>query len=215
MTPNPNLMGAVRTERVKRAMFGLLGPLGPLCNPVRLAEELAKLDAMCGGRLVVLFLRGTPNEHHTYDTPGEKTRVMRQEGIDLILKAGQEDEPFAWKGENYDFSTISIWPRVMQKPHPIVYGSGNSEESIRFAATRRLGIAFSFALPEAVQKWLEMYRREAAKEGWELTPELVMYRGLSYIAETDEQAEDEMGAFFGDKDDVLANLRSETMGRSE
>src|SRR3546814_3400261 len=101
---------------------------------------------------------------------------MTQEGIDLILKAWQEDEPFAWKGENYDFSTISIWPRVMQKPHPVVYGSGNSEESIRFAATRRLGIAFSFAPPEAVQKWIEMYRRRSEEH----TSELQSLMRISY-----------------------------------
>src|SRR3546814_20970942 len=88
--------------------------------------------------------------------------------------------------------TDTLFPYPTLFRSPIVYGSGNSEESIRFAATRRLGIAFSFAPPEAVQKWIEMYRREAAKEGWEPTPEHVMYRGLTYIAETDEQAEAEM-----------------------
>src|SRR3546814_9274396 len=87
MTPNPAVMAAALTQRVKRAKIELLGPLVPLSNPVRLAEELAMLDAMSGGRLVVLFLRGTPNEHHTYDTPAEKTRGMPQEGIDLILRS--------------------------------------------------------------------------------------------------------------------------------
>src|SRR3546814_15409030 len=76
MTPNPAVMAAALTKRVKRAKIALLGPLVPLSNPVRLAEELAMLDAMSGGRLVVLFLRGTPNEHHTYDKPAEKTRGM-------------------------------------------------------------------------------------------------------------------------------------------
>src|SRR3546814_1449397 len=65
MTPNPAVMAAALTQRVKRAKIALLGPLVPLSNPVRLVEELAMLDAMSGGRLVVLFLRGTPNEHHT------------------------------------------------------------------------------------------------------------------------------------------------------
>src|SRR3546814_19267954 len=39
-----------------------------------------------------------------------------------------------------------------------------------------------------------------------------MYRGLTYIAKTDEQAEAEMGAFFGAKAAEQAKLRSETMG---
>src|SRR3546814_17406951 len=113
-------MSAGRTKRGNSAKIARRSTLVPLSNPVRLAEEWVMLDAMSGGRLVVLFLRGKPNDHHTYDTPAEKTRGMTQEGIDLILKDWQEDEPFAWKGENYDFSTISIWPRVMQNPLPVV-----------------------------------------------------------------------------------------------
>jgi alkanesulfonate monooxygenase SsuD/methylene tetrahydromethanopterin reductase-like flavin-dependent oxidoreductase (luciferase family) len=212
MTPNPAIMAAALVQRVKKAKIALLGPLVPLCNPVRLAEELAMLDAMSNGRIVVLFLRGTPNEHNTYDTPAAQTRGMTQEGIDLIVKAWTEEAPFSWKGENYNFSTISVWPRVVQKPHPVIYSSGNSEESVRFAAKRRMGIAFSFAPPEVIRNWIELYRAEAAKEGWEPTPAHVMYRGLVYLAESDERAGAEAAAFFGARAEAQAKLQSATMG---
>src|SRR3546814_13769070 len=71
MTPNPAVMAAALTHRVQRAKIALMGPLVSLRTPVRLAEELAMLDAMSGGRLVGLFLRVTPNGHHTYDPPDE------------------------------------------------------------------------------------------------------------------------------------------------
>ena len=150
MTPNPMVLAGALTQVVKKARIALLGPLVPLVNPVRLAEELAMLDSMSGGRLEVLFLRGTPNEHKTYDTRAEDTRRMTQEGIDLVLKALTESEPFSWHSEHYDFSHIAVWPRPLQRPHPPVYGSGNSEESVLFAAKRRMGIAFSFAPPDVV-----------------------------------------------------------------
>jgi alkanesulfonate monooxygenase SsuD/methylene tetrahydromethanopterin reductase-like flavin-dependent oxidoreductase (luciferase family) len=124
MTPNPLIMAAAIIQRTKRVRVGLLGPLVPLVNPIRLAEEIAMLDALSNGRIEVLFLRGTPNEHNTYNTPAEKTRSMTQEGIDLILKAWHETQPFAWEGENYNFSTISVWPSITQKPNPPVFGSG-------------------------------------------------------------------------------------------
>ena len=212
MSPNPILMAAAVSQRIKRAKIALLGPLVPLCNPVRLAEELAMLDVMSNGRVVVLFLRGTANEHNTYGTPPELTRSLTQEGIDLILKAWQEDTPFSWKSENYDFGTISIWPRVVQKPHPVVYGSGNSEDSIRYAAHRRIGIAFSFIPPELVKAWVELYRAEAAKEGWEPTPEHVIYRGLAYVADSDAQAQAETAAFFGARAEAQSKLEVSTMG---
>jgi alkanesulfonate monooxygenase SsuD/methylene tetrahydromethanopterin reductase-like flavin-dependent oxidoreductase (luciferase family) len=211
MTPNPMIMAGAIAQRVRRATIALLGPLVPLNNPVRLAEEMAMLDVMTGGRLAILFLRGTPNEHHTYDTQGD-TRAMTQEGIDLILKAWREDEPFAWESDHYRFSTVSVWPRVVQKPHPIIFGSGNSPESIVFAASRRLGIAFSFAPLVAIRGWIALYRREAAQHGWTPTPAHILYRGLGHVAPTDERAGIEMGAFFSERAAEQARIEARTMG---
>jgi alkanesulfonate monooxygenase SsuD/methylene tetrahydromethanopterin reductase-like flavin-dependent oxidoreductase (luciferase family) len=212
MTPNPVVLAGALTQAVKRAKIALLGPLVPLTNPVRVAEEVAMLDCISGGRVIALFLRGTPNEHITYDTPKDDTRGMTQEGIDLILKAWKTPEPFAWEGKHYQFSHVSVWPRTPQAPHPPVYGSGNSEDSVAFAATRKMGIAFSFAEPETVKKWVDLYRLEADKAGWEPTPEHVLYRGISYVASSDEQAEADMGAYFGAKAAEAATLQAKTMG---
>lgn len=211
MTPNPMIMAAAISQRVRRATIALLGPLVPLNNPVRLAEEMAMLDVMTGGRLAVLFLRGTANEHHTYDTQGD-TRAMTQEGIDLILKAWREEEPFAWESEHYRFGTVSVWPRVVQQPHPIIFGSGNSPESIAFAASRRMGIAFSFAPLEVIREWIALYRREAALHGWAPTPAHILYRGLGHVAATDGQAGAEVGAFFSDRAAEQARIQARTMG---
>ena len=212
MTPNCVVMASALSQRTTRAKIALLGPLVPLCNPVRLAEEIAMLDTLSGGRVVVLFLRGTPNEHGTYDTPAAATREMTQEGIDLILKAWQEREPFAWHGKHYNFSTVSVWPRVQQVPHPVVYGSGNSEESVRFAAERGIGIAFSFAPMEVVKAWVDLYAAECARHGWVPTPDHVIYRGLAHVAESDAQAGADAAAFFGAKAAEQASMQSATLG---
>jgi alkanesulfonate monooxygenase SsuD/methylene tetrahydromethanopterin reductase-like flavin-dependent oxidoreductase (luciferase family) len=212
MTPNPAVMAAAIMQRVKRARVLLMGPLVPLTNPVRLAEEIAMLDVMSGGRISVLFLRGTPNEHRTYDTPAEATREMTQEGIDLITKALTEDEPFSWNGKHFNFSTISVWPKIVQKPHPRFFGSGNSEESVRFAAERGLGIAFSFAPPEAIAQWISLYRQACASAGWSPTPSHIAYRGIAHLAETEAAADSEMAEHFGAKQAQQAALQSKTMG---
>jgi alkanesulfonate monooxygenase SsuD/methylene tetrahydromethanopterin reductase-like flavin-dependent oxidoreductase (luciferase family) len=211
MTPNPMVMAAAISQVVKKAKIALLGPLLPLSNPIRVAEEVAMLDSLSGGRVIVLFLRGTPNEQKTFDTTGD-TRGMTQEGIDLIRKAWTHTEPFAWNGEHYNFSTVSVWPRVRQDPHPPIYGSGNSEESVIYAAKRRMGIAFSFAPPELVKKWIHLYRCEAARFGWTPTPEHIIYRGITYVAETDAKAVAQMAEFFGQKAAESAQFQSATLG---
>lgn len=212
MTPNPIVLAGAIAQATERVTIALLGPLVPLTNPVRLAEEVAMLDSLSGGRVMVLFLRGTPNEAHTYDTPLEQTRGMTQEGIELIMKAWTADQPFKWEGTHYRYSTVSVWPRPLQDPHPRVFGSGNSEESIAFAARRRLGIGFSFAPVEQVAKWIALYRNLAAEAGWQPGREHVLYRGIAHAAATDAQAESELLAHFASKAAESASLQQETMG---
>ena len=57
----PAVMAAAVAERCKKAKIAMLGHLLPLNNPVHVAEELGMLDNLTNGRLVMGFLRGTPN----------------------------------------------------------------------------------------------------------------------------------------------------------
>jgi alkanesulfonate monooxygenase SsuD/methylene tetrahydromethanopterin reductase-like flavin-dependent oxidoreductase (luciferase family) len=193
LTPNPLVMAGAVSQATSRARIALLGPLLPLANPVRVAEEVAMLDALTAGRVVVLFLRGTPTEHHAYGDVSAQSRAMTQEGIQLILKAWTSEEPFGWKSEHFDFPTVSVWPRTFQTPHPPVYGSGNSDESAIFAARHRLGMGISFAPAPIIRRWVELYRSEAEKAGWSPGPEHIIYRGLAHLADTDEAALADLG----------------------
>src|SRR5437868_6707516 len=123
------LAGAL-TQIVKRARIALLGPLAPISNPVRIAEEIAVLDQLSNGRLVVLPLRGTPNEFNVYvPVEAARTQSMTQEATRLIRKALSEPEPFAWDGDYYHFPRVAVWPRTLQRPYPPMYFSGNSLNS--------------------------------------------------------------------------------------
>jgi alkanesulfonate monooxygenase SsuD/methylene tetrahydromethanopterin reductase-like flavin-dependent oxidoreductase (luciferase family) len=191
MTPNPVVLAAAASQRTKNVKIALLGPLIPLTNPVRVAEEIAMLDAMNGGRTVALFIRGTPNEHLTYAVDAsrpERTREVTQEGVRLILKAWTEPEPFSWRGEYFQFEHVAVWPRGLQEPHPPVFYSGNSFESIEFAATHRLNIAIGFSPAPVVAEHIQYYKARAREAGWEPADENVLYRARVLVAEDDEQA---------------------------
>jgi len=81
-----------------------------------------------------------------------------------------------------------------------------------FAAQRRIGIGFSFAPPGVVEKWIDLYRVECAKAGWEPTPHHILYRGIAYCAPSDEQAEQDIQAFFGKQAEEQSKLQSATLG---
>ncbi len=188
MSPNPIVLASAMSQRVKRARIALLGPILPLLNPVRVAEEYAILDNLCGGRLIAGFLRGIPNEFQTYGVNPAESRSLFEEALELILRTWTEPQPFGWEGRHYRFRTVSIWPRPLQQPYPPLFMSGKAPESGTFAAKHRIGMSLSFNSLEECLDSVGYYRSEASRFGWEPSAEQVLYRGYCYVAETDEQA---------------------------
>jgi alkanesulfonate monooxygenase SsuD/methylene tetrahydromethanopterin reductase-like flavin-dependent oxidoreductase (luciferase family) len=188
-SPNPAVLAAALIQRVKRVRIGLMGPLVSISDPVRIAEEVAMLDLMSGGRVEALFLRGTPPEFLLYGANAKETRARTQEAIELIEHALSEPEPFGWEGRYYRRSTVSVWPGAMQTRLPI-WSSGNSPDSVAFAAKHGHAIGISFYPEHLVAELAETYRQACAAEGWEPRTDQVLYRGFIAVAETMEAAAD-------------------------
>jgi alkanesulfonate monooxygenase SsuD/methylene tetrahydromethanopterin reductase-like flavin-dependent oxidoreductase (luciferase family) len=188
LTPSPILSAAFLAAQFKKITIALLGPIVPHSNPVRLAEELAMLDTMAGGRLVVGLLRGTSNEALTYDLNPEEARERTDEGMELILKAWTEPQPFGWQGRYFQYRTVSIWPRPLQQPHPPTFALGTSREALEFAARHHLGCGVSYGPFDVMGKATRHYRDECARQGWNPTPEQIVYRANMLVASTDEEA---------------------------
>ena len=86
LTPSPVVSAAYLAARVDKIKIALLGPIVPVSNPIRIAEELAMLDTMAPGRIVVGLLRGTTNEYLSYDLNPKEARERTDEGMELILQ---------------------------------------------------------------------------------------------------------------------------------
>jgi alkanesulfonate monooxygenase SsuD/methylene tetrahydromethanopterin reductase-like flavin-dependent oxidoreductase (luciferase family) len=179
---------AALTQAVRRARIAVLGPLVSMNNPVRIAEEIAMLDQMSGGRLDILPLRGTPNEFPYYNVPAEETRERTQEAVLLIRKALTEPEPFSWKSTHYDFPVVSVWPGPTQAPHPPMFYSANSPESAAFAAEHHFGAAQSFAGPKLVADRMRFYREQCAAHGWTPAPDQMLVRSFCVVGENHAHA---------------------------
>ena len=170
LVPSTGPLAGALTRIVQRARIALLGPLVSINNPVRVAEEIAMLDQLSQGRLIVLLLRGTPSEFKAYEpVDAALTQPKTQAATRLVRKALTDTTPFAWKDEFFDYPNIAIWPRPLQQPLPPMYFSGNSLNSAEFAAQERLGLCISFHRPEAVANIVAHYRTEARRCGWEPT----------------------------------------------
>ncbi|HUB96561.1 MAG TPA: LLM class flavin-dependent oxidoreductase [Stellaceae bacterium] len=188
LTPNPMVMAGALTQIVKRAKIAILGPTIPILNPVRVAEEFAMVDTMSGGRLIAGMMRGTPNEYVTYNINPSESRERFAEALHLIRRAWIETQPFGWLGRYYQYRTVSIWPRPVQKPHPPLYMSGASPEAGDFAAKNHIGLGFAFTTVPGAKKSVTYYRERCHAYGWDPQPSDIIYRAMFHVADTDEQA---------------------------
>lgn len=189
--PSPNLIAAMLTQRTRRCRIGIIGNALPLHDdPLRVAEEIAMLDVISGGRIISGFVRGTGMEYYSYGVNPAHSRERFYEAHDLILKAWTEPGPFPWVGKHYRYRYVNPWPRPLQQPHPPVWLPGTgSMETVDFAAERRYPFMMVYSPVEQQRKAYELYRRLAEERyGYEALPEQLAFCVPCYVAETDEQA---------------------------
>src|SRR5215471_15813656 len=176
LTPAPIVSAAHLAACSQQIKIAVLGPIVSQSNPVQIAEDLAMLDNLMPGRLVVGLLRGITGEYPTYGLNPAEARERTSEGMELILKAWTEAQPFGWQGRHYRFRTVSVWPRPAQQPHPPTYALGASRESSELAARHRLGLGVAYAPFEVIAKATHYYREACAQHGWEPGPDAIIYR---------------------------------------
>ncbi len=140
LMPSPQLMAAVLARRTTRAAIIMLGMSIALYRPAtRAAEEIAMLDVLSGGRIVAGFPLGTPMDaNFAYGANPSDFRSVYREHHDLILRAWQDPDVFAWNGDSDKLRYVNIWPRPIQRPHPPIWipADGISSETWDFCAER-------------------------------------------------------------------------------
>ncbi|TML07505.1 MAG: LLM class flavin-dependent oxidoreductase [Actinobacteria bacterium] len=139
MVPSPNLMAAALVRRTERTAIVVMGNSLALYNPpLRVAEELAMLDVLSGGRLVAGFPVGTSMDTcYSYGINPGQLRARYAEAHDLIMQAWRSPKPFAFNGRYTKLRYVNSSPRPLQQPHPPVWipGGGSSVETWDLAAT--------------------------------------------------------------------------------
>jgi alkanesulfonate monooxygenase SsuD/methylene tetrahydromethanopterin reductase-like flavin-dependent oxidoreductase (luciferase family) len=131
-SPVPVLAGfATRTSRV---VLGTDILVAPFYHPVRLAEDIALLDVMSDGRVVVGAAIGyKPDEFALYGADLEKRGARFEEQL-AILKGLWTQETFAFSGKYYQIEG-QLEPKPVTKPHPPLWVGGWGQLTLRRAAT--------------------------------------------------------------------------------
>lgn len=192
LTPNPVLMGVDIAARTSRIRIGQAAAIATFWHPLRLAEDLAMLDQLSGGRVEVglgrgLYGREALNLNRLADPRDqEQNRALFDETLEILLKAWG-DGFFEHHGRFYEFpapgvawdhplspatpdftadgkiTKMSVIPKPLQRPHPPLWQVIDSPRSIQTAAQQ--GIQGIFWLPpvSALKSRFELYRDTASE----------------------------------------------------
>jgi alkanesulfonate monooxygenase SsuD/methylene tetrahydromethanopterin reductase-like flavin-dependent oxidoreductase (luciferase family) len=142
-----SLMGyvAARTEQVRLRFASIV--LLPFNHPIRIAERVATLDVLSGGRVDLGTARSNnPGTLKSFGVAPGDTRAMWAESTDIIRKALSQ-ETFEHDGELYKIPPTSINPRPIQQPMPPMHVAAASAETHRGAGRRGIGVMTGNSLP--------------------------------------------------------------------
>lgn len=178
--------GAAAVTRRMRIGTGVL--LVPLYAPLKLAEDIAVLDNLSGGRFVFGVAPGyVAAEFAAHGIPRDERIGRFEEALDLMTRAWTEDS-FSFDGRYYNVPETRMTPKPAQSPHPPIWYGVSAAGSLRRAARRH---AIQIMSPrhghEELLQHYAPYEEEAAKIGWAI-PERPIMRSV-FVAETKAKAE--------------------------
>jgi alkanesulfonate monooxygenase SsuD/methylene tetrahydromethanopterin reductase-like flavin-dependent oxidoreductase (luciferase family) len=195
MMPSPNLMAAALARRTHDAMLLVLGNSIALYNPpIRVAEEMAMLDVISGGRLIAGFPVGTSMDiNYCYGQNPVTVREKYREGHDLVIKAWAARAPFAFDGKYTKLRYVNLWPRPIQQPRPPVWVPGlGSIETWDWCVERDYNYSYlSFSGYKRAQKVMDGYWARRAALGADDNPHSAAFFQQVCISDTDAACERE------------------------
>src|SRR5213075_1188532 len=153
----PDVFLAAASQRTKNIRLGHgIVQIPPGFNhPARVAERVATLDRVSGGR--VEFGTGESSsqaELGGFGVPRDDKRAQWAEWLDAITRMFVE-EPFAgYDGRWLRMPPRNVIPKPAQRPHPPLWVACSRRETILLAARKGIGaLSFSFIEPEAAKEW--------------------------------------------------------------
>lgn len=198
--PSPDLLVAQGLLQTKNIRLGPGGFLLPYHHPAELANRVAMLDHISGGRLNFgVAASGLPSDWAMFNVDGMSgvNREMTREALDIILKLWTSPEPFDFKGKYWHvtkpdtmFGFLKPHIKPLQSPHPPIGVAGLSKGSDTLKLAGEKGyLPMSLNLnPAYVRSHWESVEIGAAKSG--RTPDRGQWRMVRevFVADTDEEA---------------------------
>ena len=177
----------------------------PFHHPIRLAQDIATLDHLSGGR--VEFGTGIGVHEHEFMRWGldfYARQEMGEEVLDIIELAWRGDGTVTYEGKHWQIDEALIQPMPFQKPHPPIWAAVHSPRAIDFAAKRGYHMAQNIDTDESMAQKFADWREAWKGYGHEGPMPRQFLMRVVHVAETDEQAHEQARSYL---------LEANTLGR--
>ena len=187
--PSVHLMGMHVADRTQNIRIGTGVSLAAFYHPLRLAEEVALLDNLSGGRINWGAGRGFDRvEMKNFGVPIDESYERFRENVDIVLKAW-EPGPLTFNGKFHQFEEVEVLPKPLQDPMP-VWMATTTEEAVRWSAEQGHSILMDpHSSHSHIGEKQKLYTDTLKELATTHQPDIPVARLLA-IAESDAKAEE-------------------------
>jgi alkanesulfonate monooxygenase SsuD/methylene tetrahydromethanopterin reductase-like flavin-dependent oxidoreductase (luciferase family) len=187
--PCPELLATAAAMKTSRIDVGVGVVVLPWHHPIDVAERIATIDHLSGGRVRFGVGRGMqPAEFQGYNISLWESRERFEESLEIILGLWGNDT-FSYEGKFWQFPEIRLLPKPLQQPRPPIYQPAVSASTVETIIERGInGLIGPFLTPFETLKENYFDVWNAAIEQRGRTDLKMVHNEFVYVAETDEQA---------------------------
>ena len=187
--PSPAIFCTGAAMRTSRIRVGPMGYVPPLYHPLRIAEEVATLDQLLGGRLEVGLAPGvTADFFGPYAADFAARRELTRECVDLIRTALTADGPFDFTGPAHSMTDVTLSFGAVQRPHPPLWLPTTNRGTLRYLASIGAHTSATMLLPRTMLGLVYRHYVDWWRAAGHAAEPNIGYWTLVYVAPTDEEA---------------------------
>ena len=156
----PEVMISALARMTSRVRLGFGVVILPNHHPIQVAERVAMVDHLSGGRVEFGVGRSSPFEQTGLGIDPRDTREIIEESLKMVPKIWQTKGQFSWEGKFFNVPPREILPRPRQKPHPPIWMACTQPSSQDIAAGHGIGVlSFGSGTPAGMKQHIDRYRQ--------------------------------------------------------
>jgi alkanesulfonate monooxygenase SsuD/methylene tetrahydromethanopterin reductase-like flavin-dependent oxidoreductase (luciferase family) len=188
---SPSLYAVGAGARTKRLRIGPMGYIVPLYHPLRLAEEIAIVDQMLGGRMELGLVPGiNPDYFRPFGLDYGQRKSPTLEFVDYMRAAFGDTQPFSFHGPEFHTDSAQISVQPLQRPHPPLWMMSRDPQTLEFCARHAINPGYFLVYPriDAAPRYRK-FLADWESAGRAKKPDIA-YCTVVYVDESDDKAID-------------------------